>query len=164
MKNEITINKKINIIKNILKLHIEIVSLRKCTLTDKQALSICNKCIRDSKKALKNIEKIKHKDIIESLYNTLVSKNETWFYFFAPLINGKNVKRWDNTKKGYKEFQELEREAQEIAKQKAKEQAEKKKKLEEAKARGDKVEMLYNPNTKKIEPIITKREDDGENA
>ena len=112
MKNEITINKKINIIKNILKLHIEIVSMRKCTLTDKQALSICNKCIRDSKKSLKNIEKIKHKDIIESLYNTLVSKNETWFYFFAPLINGKNVKRWDSTKIGYKEFQELEREAQ----------------------------------------------------
>ena len=160
MAKETVIEKKIIIIKNILKLHIDIVLMRKCALKDEKAIAVCDKCIRDSKKALRNIDNIKHKDIIESLYNTLVTKNETWFYFFAPLINGKNVKRWDTTKKGYEEFLTLEKEAKEIAKQKAEEQAEKKKKLEEAKARGDKVEMLYNPKTKKIEPIITKKEQD----
>ena len=165
MTRETTTEKKISIIKNILKLHIEIVSMRKCALKDEKALAICNKAIRDSKKAIRNIDNIQHKDIVESLYNTLVTKNETWFYFFAPLINGKNVKRWDSTKIGYKEFLALEEEAKEIAKQKAKEQAERNKKLEEAKARGDNVEMMYNPNTKKIEPIITKKDpNEGENA
>lgn len=156
------VEQKIEIIKSILKLHIDIVSMRKLALKNEKELAICNKCIRDSKKALRNIEKIKHKDIIESLYNTLVSKNEHWFYYFAPLINGKNVKRWDSTKIGYEEFLELEKEAKEIAKQKLIEQQEKQKMIKEAKERGDKVEMLYNPKTKKLEPIITKPDNEEE--
>lgn len=155
------IERKINIMLKIMETSNEIFTMRKNLTKDEKAKSICDKIIRQNKKAIRYLPSIRHEDIINSLYNSFVTRAEgSFFGLIAPVINHKNTHKWDNSEEGYKEFLELEEEAKKIAQEKAKEREEKAKMFEEAKARGDKVEMLYNPKTKKIEPIITKKEEE----
>lgn len=150
--------RKINIMLKIMEAGIEIATMRKNLTDNPQAKKTCEKAIREYKKAIRYLPSIKHEDIINSLYNSLVVRNEIWFFYFAPTINHKNTRYWDNTENGYKEFLELEKEAKEIAKAKQEEQMKKAKIIEEAKANGDKIEMVFNPETKKLEQIIVKED------
>ena len=56
---------------------------------------------------------------------------------------------------------EIEEQAKRLQRQKMEEQEKQRKSIEEAKAQGKKVEMVYNPKTKKLEPLIV--EDKGDN-
>ena len=155
------IERKINIMIKIMETSIEIATMRKNLTKDEKLKANCDKVIRENKKAIRYLPSIKHQDIIVSLYNSFVTRAEVSFFcLLAPVVNHKNTHKWDGSEDGYKEFLALEEEAKEIAKQKAIENEEKKKKFEEAKARGDKIEMMYNPKTKKLEPIITKKEEE----
>ena len=150
------IERKINIMIKIMETGIEIATMRKNLTDNKQAKLSCEKAIREYKKAIRYLPSIKHEDIINSLYNSLVARNELWFFYLAPTINHKNTRYWDTTENGYKEFLELEKEAKEIAKAKHEEQMKQAKAIEEAKANGDKIEMVFNPETKKLEQRIVK--------
>ena len=150
--------RKINIIIKIMETGIEIATMKKNLTQDSQAKKSCEKAIREFRKAIRYLPSIKHEDIVDSLYNSLVARNELWFFYFAPTINHKNTRYWDSTENGYKEFLELEEEAKRIAKEKREEQMKKAKAIEEAKANGDKIEMVFNPETKKLEQRIVKED------
>lgn len=150
------VERKVNILLKLMECGIEIATMRKNLTDNPQAKKTCEKAIREFKKAIRYLPSIRHEDIINSLYNSLVVKNEIWFFYFAPTINHKNTRYWDTTENGYKEFLELEKEAKEIAKAKHEEQMKQAKAIEEAKANGDKIEMVYNPETKKLEQKIVK--------
>ena len=150
--------RKINIIIKIMEAGIEIATMRKNLTEDAKAKHTCEKAIREYRKAIRYLPSIKHKDIVDSLYNSLVARNELWFFYFAPTINHKNTRYWDTTENGYKEFLALEEEAKKIAKEKREEQMKKAKAIEEAKANGDKIEMVFNPETKKLEQRIVKED------
>ena len=147
---------QVNVMLKIMEAGIEIATMRKKLTDDPKAKKSCDKAIREYKKAIEYLPKIKHDDIINSLYNSLVIRNEVWFFYFAPTINHKNTRFWDTTENGYREFLELEEEAKRIAKEKREEQMAKAKAIEEAKANGDKIEMVFNPETKKLEQKIVK--------
>lgn len=148
--------RKINIMIKIMEAGLEVATMRKNLTTNPQAKKTCEKAIREINKAIRYLPSIKHEDIIDSLYRSLVARNEVWFFYFAPTINHKNTRYWDTTDNGYKEFLELEEEAKKIAKEKKEEQMKKAKAIEEAKANGDKIEMVFNPETKKLEQRIVK--------
>ena len=150
------VERKINAMIKIMEAGIEIASMRKNLTKDTKAKRTCEKAIREFNKAIRYLPSIRHEDIINSLYNSLVARNEIWFFYFAPTINHKNTRYWDTTENGYKEFLALEEEAKEMAKAKHEEQLKQAKAIEEAKANGDKVEMVYNPETKKLEQRIVK--------
>lgn len=150
--------RKINIIIKIMETGIEIATMKKNLTQDSKAKKSCDKAIREFRKAIRYLPSIKHEDIVDSLYNSLVARNELWFFYFAPTINHKNTRYWDSTENGYKEFLALEEEAKKIAKEKREEQMKKAKAIEEAKANGDKIEMVFNPETKKLEQRIVKED------
>ena len=159
------IERKINIMIKIMETGIEIATMRKNLTKDEKFKASCDKVIRQNKKAIRYLPSIKHEDIIVSLYNSFVTRTEVAvFGLLAPVVNHKNTHRWDNTEDGYKEFLALEEEAKKRMEEKRKENEEKMKKFADAKARGDKIEMMYNPNTKKLEPIITKKEEEEKDA
>ena len=96
--------RKINIIIKIMETGIEIATMKKNLTQDSQAKKSCEKAIREFRKAIRYLPSIKHEDIVDSLYNSLVARNELWFFYFAPTIIHKNTRYWDSTENGYKEF------------------------------------------------------------
>ena len=147
---------QIRILTKIIQTNIEIVNYRKSMATEQKHIDICNKMLRMCNKAIRELPKIKHSDIINSLYNSLVIRNESWFSYIAPSVVSPTTKKWDTTKKGYEEFLRLEEEAQEIAKAKFEEQQKQREIIKQAKENGDKIEMQWDNETKSLKPIIVK--------
>ena len=142
------------IIVKLLETNIELMTYFKSIASDKKSVSICSKSIRDSKKALKEIYLVHHEEILQSLYNTLISGKENTFALAGTLICSKNFQKWDKTKKGFQEFLALEEEAHKKHQEKVEEQEKMRKSIEEAKQQGKKVEMVYDEKTKSIKPFV----------
>lgn len=127
-----------------LETNIEIMSFQ-ITLTKKEdEIRGLKKFIRYTKKAIDIVNSVKHQDILISLYNAFLNGKETYFMSLVRTVNDKNtITKWDKSEKGYQEFLKLEEEA----KAKSKEEYEKKlaeqKAIQEARASGKKVEMVY---------------------
>lgn len=112
-----------------------------------------NALIKQSNKAIATIQGIKHYEILISLYNTFVNKKEVYFLSMVKTINNtKTIARWDKTEKGFKEFMKLEEDANQMARQEAKENKEKVDFIRKAKEQGKKVEMLFKDG--KLKPVI----------
>ena len=109
--------------------------------------------IKQTEKAIKIVQGVRHYEILVSLYNTFINKKETYFMTLCKTVNNKQtILKWDRTEKGFKVFLQLENEA----KAKSKEEYEKKVKQQEmikkAKEEGKKIEMVYING--KLEPQI----------
>lgn len=147
---------QISAIMFMLRANISMMTYYRSQTKDEKSIAICNKSIRESKKALKNINNIKHDEIIDSLFRTLFSNSVQLFVLPASLINGKQIKKWDTTKKGFEEFLYLEEEAKTIAEQKAKERKEQLEAIKKAKEDGKKVDLVYENG--KMKPVISEEE------
>lgn len=138
---------------NILVANKSLMRFHKTLTNDEKALKVINKSIKQTDRAIEIIWSVKHIEILESLYNTLLSGKENYFVLFATLITRKNtIIKWDKTDKGFQEFLKLE----EQAKAKSKEEYEKRLKQQEiikkAQEDGKKIEMVYVNG--KLEPHI----------
>lgn len=112
-----------------------------------------NTLIKHSYRAISMIKNVSHYEILISLYNTFVNKKEIYFLSMVKtIINPKTIARWDKSEKGFQEFLKLENNANEMAKQEAKENQEKVEFIKKAKADGKKVEMLFKDG--KLKPVI----------
>ena len=144
----------IKIISRLLEANIDLMSYYKALASDDESKKTCAKSIRKSRLALEKIKKVNHIEILQSLYNTLISGKENIFVLAGSLICSKQFYYWDNTKNGFKEFMELENKAKEEQKTKLEEQRKERESIAKAKAEGKKVEMVYDPKTKKLKPSI----------
>lgn len=157
MKNE-EIKRKylVNIIRKVLETNIELMTYYKYYAVDEKSKRVCNKSIRQTKKSLERLPHIKHIEILQSLFNAVVSGKEVIFVSAGSLVGGKNVERWDSTEKGFKEFMKLEEEAVKKAKEKAEEEQKERELIAKAKAEGKQVEMVYMNG--KIRPMIKEKD------
>ena len=143
-----TIKALINTNLAILDLHKELFK------NNKESLEAINKNIRISKKAIHNIDKINHIEILRSLYANLITNKEAVFALAPALINSKKCKYWDTTKSGFEEFMALEEEANQIAKAKLEQQIKEQEMVKKAKEEGKKVEYVYDNVEKRNKPLI----------
>lgn len=157
MKNE-EIKRKylVNIIRKVLETNIELMTYYKHYATDEKSKRVCSKSIRQTRKSLERLPHIKHIEILQSLFNAVVSRKEVIFVSAGSLVGGKNVERWDSTEKGFKEFMKLEEEAVNKAKEKAEEEQRERELIAKAKAEGKQVEMVYMNG--KLRPMIKEKD------
>lgn len=142
-----------NAIIKLLETSIAISEFHKANALNDKNIAICDKHIRSCKKALRKVKEIKHEDIVNSLFKTLTANAMQLFIFAPQLINSKQVKIWDTTKKGYDEFLYLEEEARKINEEKEKQRLADKQAIEKAKAEGKKVDLIYKDG--QMRPVIT---------
>lgn len=123
-----------------------------CTLTDKKdEKKGLENIISNTKKAIEIVKKIKHYEILVSLYNRYINSKEVYFISFCGTILNEKTTYWD-TEIGFKEFLEEEKAAIEEYNKQLKEKKEQADTIRKAKEEGKKVEMLYKDG--KIQPVI----------
>lgn len=155
-KKEIKRKYLVNIIRKVLETNIELMAYYKHYATDEKSKRVCSKSIRQTKKSLERLPHIKHIEILQSLFNAVVSGKEVIFVSAGSLVGGKNVERWDSTEKGFKEFMKLEEEAVKKAKEKAEEEQKERELIAKAKADGKQVDMVYMNG--KLRPMIKEKD------
>lgn len=153
--NEYKLNVQKDLMKNIfvkmLESNIAIMEFQLTLIKEEEQQKGIKDIIKKSKKAIDIIKKVKHYELLVSLYNSFVNRKETYFVALCGTISSGKIKKWDS-EKGFKEF--LEEEAQAIEKY-DKEMAEKIRQndaIKKAKEEGKKVEMMYVDG--KIKPVI----------
>lgn len=129
----------------------EIMKFHLLNCDDPKLKKILRKSIKQSEKAIQIVYTIKHIEILTSLYNTFVYRKENYFVTIGAVIC-KSVDKWDKTEKGFKEFLELEEEAKEMALAQEKITLEKRKKIEDARKEGKKIEMVFKNGH--LEPVV----------
>lgn len=107
--------------------------------------------ISTCKKAKEKIDQVRHIEILMSLFNAFITGKEQYFVVTALTIN-KDVKKFDSTEKGFKEFLRLEEESRAKFEKEQQEKKELQEKIAKAKEEGKKVEMTYVNG--KVEPVI----------
>ena len=103
-------------------------------------------------KAIDIVGEIKHYELLVSLYNMYINKKETYFISICGSINSKQLKKWDKSEKGFKEFLKLEQEAIDDYNKKQEESKKQVEFIKKAQAEGKKVQMVYKDG--KITPVI----------
>lgn len=138
---------------NMLNLNISIMNFQ-ITLTDKQEeIKGLKRIIKKTEKAIELINSVVHYEILVSIYNSFVNGKEPFYVAFLSSISAKNtVKYWDRTKKGFKEFLKMEKDAKEKTDKEYAEKRKVKETIEKAKKEGKKIEMMYVDG--KIKPVI----------
>ena len=145
------INKIKDIVIAMLKVNIANLEFQKSVSEVKEHKKTFTKLINHTIKSMELVRNIKHEDILVNIYNSFVHGHEAFYIALSESVY-KNVKRWDTTAIGYKEFKELEKEAIEKT---DKEIAEKKKladTIKKAKAEGKKIEYMFVDGH--IKPVI----------
>lgn len=127
-----------------LETNIEIMNFQ-ITLTKKEdEIKGLKKFIRYTKKAIDIVNSVKHQDILISLYNAFLNGKETYFMSLVRTVNNKDtITKWDKSEKGYQEFLKLEEEARAKSKEEYEKKLAEQKAIQEARASGKKVEMVY---------------------
>ena len=121
---------------------------------NKNSQKVFNKSILQSKKSLVLVKEIKHIEILRAVYGDIVGRSSGILMLCGTEICSKQLKIWDNSEKGFKEFLELQEENQKIMAQKLKEKQESAEIMKKAKEQGKKVEMLYDTVAKKVRPVV----------
>ena len=151
-KEEIKRKHLIEIIRKVLETNIELMNYYKFFATDEKSRKVCSKSIKQTKKSIERLPHIKHIEILQSLFNAIVSGKEVIFVSAGSLVGGKNVQRWDTTEKGFKEFIKLEEESKKAYEQKVEEERKTREAVSKAKQEGKKVSFALIDG--KMKPII----------
>lgn len=135
-----------------LETNIEIMKFQ-ATLTDKKEekkglLNLAKK----SETAIEIVKEIEHVELLISLYNMYINKKEAYFISICGSICSKEMKKWDKTEKGFKEFLKLEQEAVSEYNQKQEESKKQAEMIQNAKKEGKKVEYIFKEG--KLKPVI----------
>lgn len=152
IKEEIRKKYLVNVIKKVLETNIELMTYYKGIAIDEKSKRVCSKSIRQTQKSLEKLPHIKHIEILQSLFNAIVSGKEVIFVSAGSLVGGKNVQRWDTTKKGFEEFIKLEEESKKAYEQKVEEERKTREVVSKAKQEGKKVSFALIDG--KMKPII----------
>lgn len=137
-------------IKSLLTANVEIMNYHLCITNDDKAKKICRKVINRGKKAMEIIDGINHIEILESLYRSFIYGKEQYFAIVSATIVEK-ARKWD-TEKGFKEFLELDNQAQEQAKKELEERQQDQETIKAAKEMGKKIEMVMQNG--RLRPVV----------
>ncbi len=144
----------VKILTKILETNISIMYMYKETANDEKSKSICNKSINQCRKGIKLLPKIEHIEILRSLMEKIVYGKEHYFATSGALCSFSKIITWDTTKKGFQEFTKLEEEERLLRQKDFEEQQKQKELIKKAQEQGKNVEMVYDPTTKKIKPVV----------
>lgn len=161
---KLTINEEkkflVNILTKLMHTNIAIMELYKKIAVDEKSVEICDKSIEQCNVGLVKIRRIKHIDILRSLYGQLIANREPYFASSGSLCSYEKIDEWDNDEEKFNEFMESENKDREEIARKQQEVIEQRDKINKAREEGKKVEMLYDEKTKTMKPVIV---DDIEN-
>lgn len=143
----------IEIIHSFLKTSISLMEYLKAVAPTRKAKCSCNKSIKSIEQAIVHLDTIKHIEILEYLYSTLVGNNVLAYSVSGKMVLSEKIKDWD-TDDGVKELIALMEENRKKAQEKFEEQEKTRKVIEEARKQGKKVEMVYDQETKSVKPVI----------
>ena len=113
----------------------------------------CNKSIKNTEKAIEHLKDIKHTELLEYLYSSFIGNQAIAYSVSGNVVLADQLAYYD-TKDGFVEFQ---KEMEEQRKKRIEADEQRQKNLEavkKAKEQGKNVEMVYNKDTKKVEPLI----------
>ena len=144
----------IKMLQSILKANVEIMEFYKAIAKDRKSKNICEKSIRQSKLGMSTVSQIKHIEILRSLFNKIISGKEQYFAMVGAMCSYDKISVWDNTKTGFQEFLKLEYEEQKLREKETKERQDQQELIRQAQEQGKNIEMVYDPNTKKVKPVI----------
>ena len=152
-KVDVQFNKIKKVFIKLLESNIAILEFQ-ATLTNNEDEKLgLDRWVDQSKKGINIIQRVKHYDILISLYNMYVNNKESFYVSLCNSITHEStIQHWDKTEKGYKEFLEMERAAREDYANDMKEKKENLDFIAKARKEGKKVEMLYKDG--KIKPVI----------
>ena len=128
--------------------------LKEINKEKKEIIETLDKSIDQSNKAFEILKDITHLEILRAIYNDIVNKISTHLVMGGALVCSPKIQEWDKTESGFKEFEIANKEALKLAKQKAKEQQENALAIQKAKEQGKKVQMIFDPITNKVKPVI----------
>ena len=132
--------------KSILEFQLTLTNKEEETKGIKRLIKKCDKCHEI-------INSIQHIEILISLYNSFISQKESYYVVLSSTIANKDtIIKWDRTKKGFKEFVELENQARAKSKEEYEQKQKQQEIIEKAKKDGKKVEFAYENG--KLKPII----------
>lgn len=155
MKEYIERNKLITLITSAIKLNISNCEFMKVLYKgNKEVILTLNKSIRDSNKALEKVNKIVHIEILRDVYGSMVGQMHGYLMLGGTLICSTQLERFDKTEKGFKKYKLIQEENKKATEQKIKQRNEYIESVKKAKEQGKKVEMMYDPTTKSMRPVI----------
>lgn len=148
-------NKKISDLKSIIAMMIatarQIIEFQKKNDNDPTHKKTFDKLLRHCKSAERTLWQTQHIEILASLYNSFVSGKEQYYIILVESIY-KNVKKWDTTKQGFDEFKRLDDEARNKFNADKKEREEQQLAIKKAREEGKKIDFVFENG--KIKPVI----------
>ena len=141
------------VIKNYLNTAKSLMEYYKSVADTRKGKLSCTKSIKSIDQALIHVDQIKHIEVLKYIYSMYIGNNAIAYSVSGQLANSKVLKDYDTEEGiiGFREMlkeqakQRLEREQDRINYQKAQ---------EEAKRTGKKLEMFYDPKSKKTKAIV----------
>ena len=143
----------VNIVKSYLRTAIDLMSYYYSISPDKKSKKVSKKSIKACERALFNIEKIKHLDILKYLYSNFIGNNVIAYSISGQIVVGQKIKEWD-TEEGHEDFVQMIKQLEEKDKLKEEQRKKQLEAIQKAKEQGKKVEMVYDDATKQVKPLI----------
>ena len=144
----------ISVLTSILTTSISVMNFYKTVALDEKSKEICDKSIKNAEIGIEKIKKIKHIEILRSLFGHIVLGKEPYYAMCGSLCSFEKIDFWDKTKTGFDEFMKLEELGKQEELKKQEEIKKNKEVIKKAQEEGKNVEMLYDKETKTIKPII----------
>lgn len=150
----------IYIIKSALNLNIDNCNFcKKLYKGNKDVTKVLNKSINQSLNGIEKVSRIKHLEILRSIYGDMVGKVSSVLMLGGSILCSKKLYYFDNTEKGFKEFTEIQEMSIKEQQEKAKQQQEYREMVKKAQENGDKVDFMLDPKDNKVKPVIVKKDD-----
>ena len=138
---------------NYLLTNISLMEYLKSMASDSKSKRVCTKNINATKKAISQLGKIKHIEVLEYLYGIFMGNNIIAYSISGKLVTSKKLTYYDS-EKGFNEFKDMLEEQKQIREEQERKRKESVEALKRAKEMGKKVEMVYDPTTKTTKPLI----------
>ena len=98
----------ISVLTSILTTSISVMNFYKTVALDEKSKEICDKSIKNAEIGIEKIKKIKHIEILRSLFGHIVLGKEPYYAMCGSLCSFEKIDFWDKTKTGFDEFMKLE--------------------------------------------------------
>lgn len=147
----------INVLASCLTIGIEIAKLQKLYEINPKAIKVYNRSIKENTYALEHLSSIKHIEILENLYNSLIGPHNAVGYCVIGAIFNKKGAFYYDKEENFQEFLKINKEELEKEEQARKEQEEMRKVVQEATKNGKKIEFVSENG--KMKPVIVEESD-----
>lgn len=154
---ELSENVKRKYLINIITSHLEtaknMLTYFKAVASTPEQKKVCNKSIRNTKKAIEHLNEIKHIEILEYLYSTFIGNNVIAYTVSGNVVNSKKINFYDKDE-NIDDFKAMVEDQRQEAIEREKKRQESAEILKKAKEQGKKVEVVWDDKSKSAKPMI----------